>query len=133
MTLSRLGMRVTSACLPVKPTSVSFTPHLHRYILPIYSICSPFDARYVFQHVQLDMKCSPTHSVDYAIKHNLTPFISMQNHYNAIYREEEREMMPVLKHFGVGSIPWSPLARGALCRSVSEQFSKGSGRISSDK
>jgi aryl-alcohol dehydrogenase-like predicted oxidoreductase len=33
----------------------------------------------------------------YAIQHNLTPFISMQNHYNLIYREEEREMMPTLK------------------------------------
>ena len=35
--------------------------------------------------------------VDYAITHNLTPFISMQNHYNLMYREEEREMMPTLK------------------------------------
>ncbi|KAJ7665040.1 Aldo/keto reductase [Mycena polygramma] len=53
---------------------------------------------------------------NYAITHNLTPFISMQNQYNLLYREEEREMMPTLKHFGVGSIPWSPLARGALTR-----------------
>ncbi|KAJ7479532.1 Aldo/keto reductase [Mycena latifolia] len=53
---------------------------------------------------------------NYAITHNLTPFCSMQNHYNLLYREEEREMMPTLKHFGVGSIPWSPLARGALTR-----------------
>ncbi|KAJ7107025.1 Aldo/keto reductase, partial [Mycena epipterygia] len=53
---------------------------------------------------------------NYAITHNLTPFVSMQNHYNLLYREEEREMMPSLKHFGVGSIPWSPLARGALTR-----------------
>lgn len=56
----------------------------------------------------------------------------MQNHYNAVYREEEREMMPILKHFGVGSIPWSPLARGAVCRPVSQQTSTGSGRVSSD-
>ncbi|KAJ6512582.1 Aldo/keto reductase [Mycena sanguinolenta] len=53
---------------------------------------------------------------NYAITHNLTPFVSMQNHYNLIHREEEREMMPTIKHFGVGSIPWSPLARGALAR-----------------
>ncbi|KAJ7798468.1 Aldo/keto reductase [Mycena olivaceomarginata] len=53
---------------------------------------------------------------NYAITHNLTPFISMQNHYHLLHREEEREMMPSLKHFGVGSIPWSPLARGALTR-----------------
>lgn len=48
----------------------------------------------------------------YAIEHNLTPFISMQNFHNASYREEEREMVPTLKHFGVGMIPWSPIARG---------------------
>ncbi|KAJ7632044.1 aryl-alcohol dehydrogenase [Mycena rosella] len=52
-------------------------------------------------------------------QHNLTPFCAMQNHYNLLYREEEREMMPSLKHFGVGSIPWSPLARGALTRPAS--------------
>lgn len=39
-------------------------------------------------------------------------FISMQNHYNLIYREEEREMMPLCLEEGIGSIPWSPLARG---------------------
>ncbi|KAK7682836.1 hypothetical protein QCA50_014220 [Cerrena zonata] len=53
---------------------------------------------------------------NYAISHNLTPFISMQNHYNLLYREEEREMFPTLKMFGVGAIPWSPLARGVLTR-----------------
>ncbi|KAI9443383.1 Aldo/keto reductase [Lactarius indigo] len=58
---------------------------------------------------------------NYAINNRLTPFISMQNHYNLIYREEEREMMPTLKHFGVSSIPWSPLARGALTRPLGER------------
>ncbi|KAH9945237.1 Aldo/keto reductase [Epithele typhae] len=53
---------------------------------------------------------------NYAITHNLTPFISMQNHYSLMYREEEREMFPTLKMFGVGSIPWSPLGRGLLTR-----------------
>ncbi|TFY79318.1 hypothetical protein EWM64_g4694 [Hericium alpestre] len=54
--------------------------------------------------------------------HNLTPFISMQNHYSLLYREEEREMMPTLKvHFGVGSIPWSPLACGILTRPYGEE------------
>ncbi|QRV91185.1 aldo/keto reductase family protein [Ceratobasidium sp. AG-Ba] len=47
---------------------------------------------------------------------HLTPFISMQNHHNLLYREEEREMIPTLKMFGVGMIPWSPLARGTLTR-----------------
>jgi len=43
-----------------------------------------------------------------------TPFVSMQNFYNLLYREEEREMIPLLKDQGVAMIPWSPLARGAL-------------------
>lgn len=41
-------------------------------------------------------------------------FVSMQNHYNLIYREEEREMIPLCQHEGIGLIPWSPLARGFL-------------------
>ncbi|ESK86586.1 aldo keto reductase [Moniliophthora roreri MCA 2997] len=45
----------------------------------------------------------------------------MQNHYNLVYREEEREMFPTLKYFGVGSIPWSPLARGKLARPLAQQ------------
>ena len=40
----------------------------------------------------------------------------MQNHHSLVYREEEREMFPTLDHFGVGIIPWSPLARGLLTR-----------------
>jgi aryl-alcohol dehydrogenase (NADP+) len=45
-----------------------------------------------------------------------TPFVSMQDHYNLIYREEEREMLPLCADQGVGVIPWSPLARGRLTR-----------------
>ncbi|MPZ60042.1 MAG: aldo/keto reductase [Propionibacteriales bacterium] len=44
----------------------------------------------------------------------LTRFVSMQNHYNLVYREEEREMIPLCVDQGVGIIPWSPLARGLL-------------------
>jgi aryl-alcohol dehydrogenase (NADP+) len=45
-----------------------------------------------------------------------TRFVSMQNYYNLLYREEEREMLPLCKDQGVASIPWSPLARGRLTR-----------------
>ncbi|MFG1943171.1 aldo/keto reductase [Nonomuraea sp. NPDC048826] len=45
-----------------------------------------------------------------------TRFVSMQNHYNLLYREEEREMLPLCLDLGVGVIPWSPLARGVLAR-----------------
>jgi 1-deoxyxylulose-5-phosphate synthase len=46
-----------------------------------------------------------------------TRFSSMQNHYNLVYREEEREMLPLCQDQGVGVIPWSPLARGLLAGS----------------
>jgi len=49
-----------------------------------------------------------------ADRHGWTRFSSMQNHYNLIYREEEREMIPLCLDQGVGVIPWSPLARGVL-------------------
>ncbi len=45
-------------------------------------------------------------------KHGWTRFVSMQNHYNLIYREEEREMIPLCRDAGIGLIPWSPMARG---------------------
>ncbi|KAJ7122213.1 NADP-dependent oxidoreductase domain-containing protein [Mycena epipterygia] len=61
---------------------------------------------------------------NYGISNNLTPFISMQNQYSLLYREEEREMFPTLKHFGVGSIPWSPLSRGALSRPLSKETAR---------
>lgn len=86
---------------------------------------------------------------NYAINNNLTPFVSMQNHYNLVYREEEREMLPTLKvrfplyrtgalsyplfflqHLGIGCIPWSPLARGMLTRPASK--SKATTRANSD-
>lgn len=51
-----------------------------------------------------------------AEKNGWTKFVSMQNHYNLIYREEEREMMPLLKDQGVASTPYSPLAAGRLTR-----------------
>lgn len=51
-----------------------------------------------------------------AERHGWHKFISMQNFHNLIYREEEREMLPYCADTGVGCIPWSPIARGALAR-----------------
>ncbi|WP_418002721.1 aldo/keto reductase [Mycobacterium sp. PDNC021] len=56
-----------------------------------------------------------------ATHNGLTPFISMQNHYNLLYREEEREMLPLCSDLDVGLTPWSPLARGKLARSASRE------------
>jgi 1-deoxyxylulose-5-phosphate synthase len=49
-----------------------------------------------------------------AERNGWTRFVSMQNHYNLVYREEEREMLPLCRAEGIGVIPWSPLARGFL-------------------
>ena len=49
-------------------------------------------------------------------RHGWTRFVSMQDHYNLLNREEEREMLPLCADEGIGVIPWSPLARGRLTR-----------------
>jgi 1-deoxyxylulose-5-phosphate synthase len=55
-----------------------------------------------------------------AEQHGWTRFTTMQNHYNLLYREEEREMLPLCVDEGIGVIPWSPLARGRLTRDWDE-------------
>jgi len=59
-------------------------------------------------------------------------FVSMQNHYNLLYREEEREMMPLCLDQGVGAIPWSPLARGLLAGNRTRQGERLTTRSGSD-
>jgi aryl-alcohol dehydrogenase (NADP+) len=56
--------------------------------------------------------------------HGWTRFVSMQNHYNLLYREEEREMLPLCLDQGIGVIPWSPLARGRLARAWDESTNR---------
>lgn len=53
-------------------------------------------------------------ALGYQRANNLAPFVSMQNHMNLVYREEEREMLPLCVSEGIGVIPWSPIARGFL-------------------
>jgi aryl-alcohol dehydrogenase-like predicted oxidoreductase len=65
-----------------------------------------------------------------AEKHGWTRFVSMQNHYNLLYREEEREMLPLCRDQGVGLIPWSPLGRGYLARAPE---AKGTKRLETDR
>jgi 1-deoxyxylulose-5-phosphate synthase len=62
-----------------------------------------------------------------------TRFVSMQNHYNLIYREEEREMIPQCIDMGVGVIPWSPLARGVLAGSRTRDGERRTTRAGSDQ
>ena len=65
-----------------------------------------------------------------ADQHGWTRFVSMQNHYNLLYREEEREMMGLCQAEGIGVIPWSPLARGRLTRPWQSESTK---RLETDK
>ncbi|HJU00809.1 MAG TPA: aldo/keto reductase, partial [Actinomycetes bacterium] len=62
-----------------------------------------------------------------------TPFVSMQNHYNLIYREEEREMIPQCLDQGVGVVPWSPLARGLLAGTVTASGERRTTRAGTDR
>jgi len=61
-----------------------------------------------------------------------TKFVSMQNHYNLIYREEEREMIPQCVDQGVGVIPWSPLARGVLAGNRTREGERRTTRSETD-
>ena len=64
--------------------------------------------------------------------HGWTRFVSMQNHVNLIYREEEREMIPQCRDMGVGVIPWSPLARGVLAGNRARSGEKRTTRSTTD-
>ena len=66
-------------------------------------------------------------------RHGWTEFVSMQNYVNLLYREEEREMLPLCRDLGVGVIPWSPLARGRLTRACRrDQRAPGERRLRTD-
>ncbi|KAF8607860.1 Aldo/keto reductase [Ceratobasidium sp. AG-I] len=100
-----------------KDTPIAETMHaLHDVVKAGYARYIGMSSCYAYQFQAMQ---------NYAIANNLTPFISMQNHYSLVYREEEREMMPTLKMFGVGCIPWSPLARGFLTRPLDQQTKRG--------
>lgn len=68
-----------------------------------------------------------------ADQHGWTRFVSMQNHYNLVYREEEREMIPQCVDMGVGLIPWSPLARGLLAGTRTRGDERKTARAKSDQ
>jgi len=66
-------------------------------------------------------------------RHGWARFVSMQNHYNLLYREEEREMIPLCKAEGLGILPWSPLANGLLARAESLADPPATLRASKDR
>jgi aryl-alcohol dehydrogenase-like predicted oxidoreductase len=67
-----------------------------------------------------------------AEREGFTKFVSMQNHYNLVYREEEREMIPLCVDQGVGVIPWSPLARGVLAGNRTREGDRRTTRSNTD-
>ncbi len=67
-----------------------------------------------------------------AARHGFARFVSMQNHYNLLYREEEREMIPQCLDQGIGVIPWSPLARGVLAGNRTRGGEKATTRANTD-
>jgi aryl-alcohol dehydrogenase-like predicted oxidoreductase len=67
-----------------------------------------------------------------AERHGWTPFVSLQSHYNLVYREEEREMLPFCIDEGVGVLPWSPLARGLLAGNRGEGRERRTERARAD-
>jgi len=67
-----------------------------------------------------------------AERHGWTPFVSMQNHFNLVYREEEREMIPQCIDQGVGVLPWSPLARGFLTGTRTREGERVTTRAATD-
>jgi len=78
----------------------------------LHDIVKAGKARYLGASSMMSWQFAKALSV--AERYGWTRFVSMQNHYNLLYREEEREMMPLCIEEGVGVIPWSPLARGFL-------------------
>jgi aryl-alcohol dehydrogenase-like predicted oxidoreductase len=68
-----------------------------------------------------------------ADRYGWSRFVSMQNHYNLVYREEEREMIPLCRDQGIGIIPWSPLARGFLAGNRSRETKGETTRAKSDE
>jgi len=70
--------------------------------------------------------CKALHIAD---RYGWTRFVTMQNHYNLLHREEEREMLPLCLEEGIGVLPWSPLARGRLTR----DWNESTGRMETDE
>jgi aryl-alcohol dehydrogenase-like predicted oxidoreductase len=80
----------------------------------LYDVVKAGKARYIGASSMFAWQfCKAIHL---AARHDWTRFVTMQNHYNLLYREEEREMLPLCQEEGIGVIPWSPLARGRLTR-----------------
>jgi 1-deoxyxylulose-5-phosphate synthase len=91
-----------------------YTTPIEETLEALHEVVKSGKARYLGASSMFAWQFSKALSV--ARRRGWTPFVSMQNHYNLLYREEEREMMPLCSDEGIGVVPWSPLARGRLTR-----------------
>ncbi|MCX5064063.1 aldo/keto reductase [Streptomyces sp. NBC_00452] len=93
-----------------------FDPHtpVEETMEALHDVVQAGKARYIGASSMFAWQFSKTQYT--AERRGWTKFVSMQNHYNLLYREEEREMLPLCSDQGVGVLPWSPLARGRLTR-----------------
>jgi aryl-alcohol dehydrogenase (NADP+) len=94
----------------------------------LHDVVKAGKARYIGASSMFAWQFLKSHMV--AKANGWTPFVAMQNHYNLLYREEEREMIPLCRDLGVGLIPWSPLARGFLAGNRRVDASAGAGAAS---
>ncbi len=85
---------------------------LEETLLALHDIVKAGKARYIGASTMWAWQFAT--ALQLADRYGWTRFVSMQNHYNLVYREEEREMLPLCREEGIGVIPWSPLARGFL-------------------
>ena len=100
-----------------------FDPHtpIEETLEALHDVVKAGKARYIGASSMYAWQfCRALHLAE---RHGWTRFVSMQNHVNLLYREEEREMIGLCLEEGIGVIPWSPLARGKLARPSSEQDS----------
>src|SRR3546814_13922482 len=98
-------MRISDWSSDVCSSDLETMEALHDVVKAGKALYLGASSMFAWQFVELQMT---------ARRHGWTRFVSMQNHYNLIYREEEREMNPYCASTGVALTPWSPLARGIL-------------------
>jgi len=90
------------------------TTPIHETLEALHDVVKAGKARYIGASSMYAWQFAKAlHTSD---RHGWTRFVTMQNHYNLLYREEERDMLPLCADEGVGVLPWSPLARGRLTR-----------------
>ena len=107
--VARSGSASTTSTCTRSTAGTTLTP-IEETMEALHDVVRPGKARYIGASSMYAWQFAKAQPVA------RTPFVSMQNHYNLIYREEEREMIPQCLDQGVGILPWSPLARGLARR-----------------